>query len=194
MTSTQRLDRRPPGPSTVINAIPRTNQTDPAKFPPYVYQPYPRMIKNKKDNSPYIDQEFNAIAIVYDEDEEREFLANHPDACVTKAGVSLAADLKESQDKTEKQAKEIEDLKAQVAALIAMNTPKANPVPSGLSVPVQQPMVARKKPGPKPKQKTAQMTSEPSLEQKLAAATAELEALKKQAAAAASNGLPANLD
>ncbi len=43
-------------------------------FPPYTYQPYPRMMVNKETGKPYLDKQKKPV-IVQDEHEEKLFLA-----------------------------------------------------------------------------------------------------------------------
>lgn len=53
------------------------DQTNPAKFPPYEFNEYPKMMLDP-NGIPYADEASGEAIVVYDEDEEREFAAEHP--------------------------------------------------------------------------------------------------------------------
>jgi hypothetical protein len=58
--------------------MPQTPQTDPDKFPDYIYQPYPRMMTHEAGGKkvPYKDAGGNPV-IVQNATEEANFLARH---------------------------------------------------------------------------------------------------------------------
>lgn len=60
----------------IISAIPRTDQTDPAKFPPYEYQEYPKMLLGKDGKN--ICDSLNQPMIFQDEQSLEEFLEANP--------------------------------------------------------------------------------------------------------------------
>lgn len=160
------------GPATVINAIPRTNQTDPSKFPTYEYRPYPCMVKNKKDGKPYIDKETNQIAYVNDEDEEREYLAAHTDAMIKRGSEGVSAEAFDAQ------ADENAKLKARIVELEAVQGAKPTPV-AAVAPTNALAVVTNKKPG-RPK-----LTAEEKLQAKLTATQKEIEKLKAKSTKAA---------
>lgn len=62
----------------VRSAIPLTNQTDPNKFPPYQYHPYPRMML-QANGKPFTHRNGQPV-VVQDEREEKAFRDSRPDA------------------------------------------------------------------------------------------------------------------
>lgn len=155
------------GLATVINAIPRTNQTDPAKFPAYEYQPYPCQVKDRKTGKPYIDKETNQIANVTDEDHEREYLAAHPDAMI-KRGSDMPTPAQ-----IDAQAAENAALKARIAELEGVQHAPVSAAP-GAALVAPAPAIAPKKPG--------RPTAEAKMQAKIAAAEKELADMKAKAA------------
>jgi len=74
--------------------LPRSKQTDPNNFPPYVYQPYPRMLKGE-DGKPLRDKYKNYV-IVNSEAEERAFWGQQEQSTAKAVGVEVDAPISET--------------------------------------------------------------------------------------------------
>lgn len=61
----------------ITSAIPRTDQTDPAKFPPYEYQEFPKMLLGK-DGKNIVNQQTLEPFVFQNEEELEEFLDANP--------------------------------------------------------------------------------------------------------------------
>lgn len=61
----------------ITSAIPRTDQTDPAKFPPYEYQEFPKMLTGK-DGKNICNKQTLEPLIFQNEEELEQFLDENP--------------------------------------------------------------------------------------------------------------------
>jgi hypothetical protein len=124
----------------IRDQIPRTDQTNPAKFPQYEFRPYPKMM-NDENGKPYVKADKSCV-VVNDAAEEAMFHADPKrfGAIIKTVAPAVSALIGETE--------EVKQLKAELAALKASTSGAEL---AALKAFASEPVKERKKPGRKPK-------------------------------------------